>query len=201
LAAVDCHRKCGGEPPHSKLLSVITVSEDVALGLQITPGMRTWLTLAWCIVSVGGHSVGERLVERVYVDASGSVHVVETGGHDKAVPKEKDQVGSSAVKIADDKKTVAWLAEYDNCCTSYPIPLALVVYRNGRVLQRLGDGLMIYDWRFWASGEQIAFCSGTVHGDSGGHCELHDVRSGRILQTIDGHLDDRAPEWAKGLEN
>jgi hypothetical protein len=177
------------------------VSEDVALGLQITPRMRIGLTLAWCIVSVGGHSVGERLVERVYVDASGSVHVVESGGQDKAVPREKDQVGSDVAKIAEDKKTVGWLAEYDNCCTSYPIPLTLVVYRDGRVLRRLGTGQVIYDWRFWAGGGQVAFCSGTVHGDSGGHCELHDVRSGRTLQTINGHLDDRSPEWAKGLEN
>jgi hypothetical protein len=141
------------------------------------------------------------LVEKAYVAADGNVHIVETGRGDKAVPKEKDQVGSSELRIADDKKTVGWLAEYENCCTSYPIPLKLVIYRDGKVRQRLGDGLMIYDWRFCEGGKQAAFCSGTVHGDSGGHCELHDAISGRTLDTLDGHLDEDSPNWAKGLRN
>jgi len=141
------------------------------------------------------------LVEKAYVDVEGSVHIVETGRGDKTVPKEKDQVGSGELGIADDKKTVGWLAEYENCCTSYAIPLKLVIYRNGKVRQRLGDGLMIYDWRFWEGGTQAAFCSGTVHGDSGGHCELHDASSGRTLDTLDGHLDDDSPKWAAGMRN
>jgi hypothetical protein len=58
-------------------------------------------------------------------------------------PKSKDQVGSRELRIADDKKTVGWLAEYENCCTSYAVPLKLVIYRDGKVRQRLGDGMMI----------------------------------------------------------
>jgi|HubBroStandDraft_3_1064219.scaffolds.fasta_scaffold121244_1 hypothetical protein len=141
------------------------------------------------------------LVEKVYVGVDGSVHIVETGRGDKPVPKEKDQVGSGELRIADDQKTVGWLAEYENCCTSYTIPLKLVIYRDGKVRQRLGDGMMIYDWRFWEGGTQAAFCSGTVHGDSGGHCELHDASSGRILDTVDGHLDNDSPKWATGMSN
>jgi hypothetical protein len=141
------------------------------------------------------------LVEKAYVGVDGSVHIVETGRGDKAVPKDKDQVGSGELRIADDKKTVGWLAEYENCCTSYAIPLKLVIYRDGKVRQRLGDGLMIYDWRFWEGGTQAAFCSGTVHGDSGGHCELHDASNGRALDTLDGHLDKDSPKWAAGMRN
>ena len=58
---------------------------------------------------------------------------------------------------------------------------------------------MIYDWRFWSGEKQVAFCTGTVHGDSGGHCELHDVKSGRALAVIDGHLGEESPQWAQGL--
>jgi hypothetical protein len=140
-------------------------------------------------------------VEKAYVGADGSVPIVETGRGDKVVPKGKDQVGSSELQIADNKKTVGWLAEFVNCCTSYPILLTLVIYRDGRVRQRPGDCMMTYEWRFWESGKQVAFCSGTVHGDSGGHCELHDASSGRILDTLDGHLDEDSPNWSKGLRN
>jgi hypothetical protein len=141
------------------------------------------------------------LVERAYVAPDGGVHIVETGRGDVAVPKEKDQVGITELRVADDKKTVGWLAEYENCCTSYPISLKLVIYKDGKVRQRLGDGMMIYDWRFWEGGKQAAFCSGTVHGYSGEHCELRDAITGRSLDTLDGHLDENSPNWAKGLRD
>jgi hypothetical protein len=79
------------------------------------------------------------------------------GEPNKVVPQEKDQVGSTEWRIADDKKTVGWLADYENCCTSYPISLKLVIYKGGKVRQRLGDGMMIYDSRFLESGKQAAF--------------------------------------------
>jgi hypothetical protein len=60
------------------------------------------------------------LVEKAYVGVDRSVHIVETRRGDKTVPKEKDQVGSGELRIADDKKTVGWLAEYENCCTPMP---------------------------------------------------------------------------------
>jgi len=141
------------------------------------------------------------VIERVYADKSGTVHIVTANGSDQTIPKEKDQVGSELSHIADDKKTVGWLATFDNCCTSYPIALKLIIYRDGKVRQLLGDGMMIYDWRFWDGGRQAAFCSGTVHGDSGGHCELHDANTGRAVTTIDGHLDENSPPWARGLNN
>ena len=140
-------------------------------------------------------------VERAYVDQAGNVHVVENGGRDRKIEKETEQVGSNDIKIASDKKTVGWTALYENCCTSYPIALRLVIYKNGRVRRSITADLMIYDWRFWAGGKQVAFCSGTVHGDSGGHCELHDAASGRRLAAISGHLDENSPAWARGLQN
>lgn len=158
-------------------------------------------TLMLCAAGLFAQSQSTGTVKKAYVDAKGSVHILEAGGKDIVVPKEKDQVGSSDVKIADDKKTVGWEALEDNCCTSYPIALSVVIWKDGKVRQRLGDGMMIYDWRFWEGGKQVAFCSGTVHGDSGGHCELHDVESGKTLDTIDGHLTGDSPAWARGLSN
>jgi hypothetical protein len=163
--------------------------------------MNIRILVALYLVSGNTHSVDKILIQSVHVDPGGSVHIIESDGHEREIPKEKEQVGSSQAKITDDKETAGWLSEYENCCTSYPIPLTLVVYRRDKELRRFGDGMMIYDWRFWVGGRQVAFCSGTVHGDSGGHCELHDVQSGRALEVINGHLDDHSPKWAKGLNN
>lgn len=148
----------------------------------------------------------ERLIDRVYVDSNCVVHIVEHSGSDKSIPKEKDQVGTDMVKIAEDRKTAGWTAEYPNCCTSYPIPLVLVIYRDGRVRHRLGDGMMIYDWKFRQGGRQIAFCSGTVHGPTTHHCELHDARTGRTLATVDrawqdSGTEDKYPPWARRLQH
>ena len=141
-------------------------------------------------------------IERAFAEHDGSVHVMKSGGQTDSVPKEKDQVGSSMIKIAEDGRTVGWTVLYDNCCTSYPIPLLLVIYKDGKVQQRLNKGgQMIYDWGFRASGKQVAFCTGTTHGDSGGHCELHDAITSRTIAVINGHLDKGSPAWARGLQN
>ena len=159
------------------------------------------IALVFCATNLLAQAPPVARVQKAYVDDKGQVHIAEEGGKDVIVPREKGQVGSSELKIADDKRTVGWEAANENCCTSYPIPLSVVIWRDGKVRQKLGDGLMIYDWRFWEGGKQAAFCSGTVHGDSGGHCELHDVENGKTLQTMDGHLNDDSPKWARGLRN
>ena len=169
---------------------------------QIALWLLFFSTASSQVISESFQQESPTVVERAYADAGGNVHVVLRDGRDDKISKEKDQVGGRSIRIAVDKKTVGWTVLYENCCTSYPIPLLLVIYRDGKVQQRLDTGgLMIYDWRFWSGEKQVAFCTGTVHGDSGGHCELHDVKSGRALAVIDGHLGEESPLWARGLQN
>jgi hypothetical protein len=141
------------------------------------------------------------LVERAYSDSKGAVHILDHGG-DRTIPKEKDQVGASFIKVAEDRQTVGWAVEFDNCCTSYPIPLGLVIYKEGKVRQRLNrGGQMIYDWNFLSSGREVAFCTGTVHGNSGTKCELHDAKTGRVLATYFGRPGTKTPGWIKGIKH
>jgi hypothetical protein len=137
-------------------------------------------------------------VERAYSDSKGDVHIVYRDG-DRTVPKEKDQVDTSSIKVADNRKTVGWTVRFDNCCTSYPIPLVIAIYKDGKVRQRLHSGLMIYDWNFVEGGKQVAFCSGTVHGNFPTNCELHDAVNGRLLTTFRGGR--RVPKWMKALDH
>jgi hypothetical protein len=97
--------------------------------------------------------------------------------------------------VASDHQTVGWLVVVPNCCTSYPIPTTLAVYKSGRVVQRIRDGMMIYKWGFLDRGRRIAVSSGTVHGMTGIHLTLYDSQTGKTLQTWDGDDYGAAPKW------
>src|SRR5438270_8046106 len=137
----------------------------------------------------------------VNIGSDGIVHIVRSDGSEFIAPKEKDQVSSSSSKIADDKSTAGWLVNYENCCTSYPIPLTLIVYRPGRPLHKFGDGMSIGDWSFWVGGKQVAFYTNTVHGGLAPHYELHDVRTGRLIEKWEGHPDSKSPAWVHRLRS
>jgi hypothetical protein len=164
----------------------------------------TWITLfagaflLWATTSRAADKTPQ--IERVYADDNGTVHVALVGGKPATIRKHKDQVGSGDIKIAPDHRTAGWTELYPNCCTSYPIPLTIAIYRDGRVRRRFQPGMMIYRWQFWEDGRQVAFCSGTVHSDQGVRCELHDVESGREIANFGGLPDDHSPDWARGMQ-
>jgi len=139
-------------------------------------------------------------ITKAYVEeADGVVHIVTREGKDTGIPKEKDQVRAESVKVAEGRQAAGWLVDYENCCTSYPIPLTLVVYRSGRIIQRIQPGLMIFDWRFVEGAKQIALSSGTVHGMTFRSLSLYDVRTGRQLRRWEGSWKETPPPWARGL--
>ena len=138
-------------------------------------------------------------IVKVYIDSTNVRHIVQSNGRDVEVPKEEGEVDFSSPVTADDKQSVGWLVYYD-CCASYPTAGMLVIYRPERPLLRLRTGMMICAWHFVAGGKQVAFYTNTVHGDFGPHYELHDVRTGRLVKKLDGHLDEKSPRWTDGLE-
>jgi hypothetical protein len=141
----------------------------------------------------------KKSVVKVYIGSTGARHIVHGDGKDVKGPKEKDEVDSTAPVIADDKQSAGWLVNYQNCCTSYPTPLMLVIYRPASPLLRLGDGMMICAWHFVDGGKQVAFYTNTVHGDLAPHYELHDIRTGRLVDKLDGSLNEKSPRWTDGL--
>ncbi|HXY02991.1 MAG TPA: hypothetical protein VEI49_05395 [Terriglobales bacterium] len=139
-------------------------------------------------------------VVRVDIDSAGKIHIFDSAGHETMPPPDKDQVSCSSAKIAEDKHTVGWLGEYPNDSNSYPLPLALVIYRGGKVIHEFGPGQSIWDWQFLKAGAEVAFWIGPTHGDFVPHFELHDVRSGKVLAQWDGHIDQKHPAWVDGLK-
>ena len=158
------------------------------------------LSLACCL-SFAKAPAATGLIANMRADANGRVHIVGSSGQEVLMPKEKGQVGVESLQVAPNKRTAGWLVDNDNCCTSYPIALTLIIYRVGKPLLRLGDGMMICDWKFVNDGSQVAFSTNTVHGDFAPHYELHEVANGKVLAKLNGHLDANAPEWAAKLWN
>ena len=95
--------------------------------------------------------------------------------------KDAEQVGFDKPAISKDGRAVGWVALYPNCCTSYSIPLKLVVLSNGRARTFTGSGLPVWEWSFRSGGKRVAFGQETVHGGLGIHYEMRDVATGRLI--------------------
>jgi len=123
------------------------------------------------------------------VEPSGVLRIQRGNGSAILVASDSSQVEFDRIVISNDGRSVGWLALYPNCCTSYPIPLHVAVFTNGR-LRRFGDGsLAVWRWKFMAGGRRVAFEQETVHGGFGVHYELRDVRSGRLVAQFDPPTD------------
>jgi hypothetical protein len=142
------------------------------------------------------------------VDDQGVLRLLTKGGREIVPTKEPEQVGFSKPQISKDGRVVGWLAEFPNCCTSYPIPLKLVIYSNYRVHELTGIGLVISRWAFQAGGKRVAFERETVHGGLGLHYELRDVATGRLIAEYSPKVgpdnqalpDQHVPKWVQPLD-
>jgi hypothetical protein len=137
-----------------------------------------------------------QIVSRAYAGHDGKAHAVYANGATKTVPPEQHQVGYENILVAGDERTVGWSVLVENCCTSYPIPTAIVLYRDGKKTI-ISPPQMIYQWRFIGRGDRIAVLFGPVHGGAAG-ANLYDARSGKLAASWGGN--GAAPQWASGWE-
>lgn len=162
--------------------------------------MRKVVLGAWVVLlSLVGARMSAQRVERAGIGGDGLVHIGLEGKPEFIAPKEKVPARWSGlgenmaqqevedVTVAPDHHTVAWLVMYSNCCTSYPIGLAVVVVRDGRIISRLigdeNDPPVMFRFVFEAGGQQIATYSDMLHGDSVATLNLFEASTGRKLAT------------------
>jgi hypothetical protein len=132
--------------------------------------------------------------------SGGTLHIVLDDGTEALPATGEGQVGASSASIAKDRRTAVWLADYDNCCASYPLSLELIVYKPGKPLQKFkGDGRGIFNWQFVAEGRQFAFFQDVAHGPGNPHCELRDVETGRLMSKWDGRITQKSPLWVRKI--
>ena len=145
---------------------------------------------------------------RAVVDEAGALRILTSDGRTIVQTKEPEQVGFDEVAVSPDGQSVGWLALFPNCCTSYPIPLKLMVYSAGKLRPFMGTGLPVWRWHFTGGGKQVAFSQETVHGGFGAHYELRDVGSGRRVAQWDPTIgrdnrpleNQKRPKWVLDLD-
>jgi hypothetical protein len=153
--------------------------------------------------------------ESVDIDADGNLRIltsqqrtiiVPKGGSPTAGESSGKQTGFEKPVLSDDRRAVGTQAMFGNCCTSYDIPLQLVIYSSGRT-QRFGGGLAIFDWHFADGGRRVVFSQQTVHFTCAVHWELRDIASERLMATSDipevcGQIPDppkvKVSKWVTG---
>ena len=156
-----------------------------------------------------------RTYQSVDIDADGNLRIVTSGQRTIIVRKSgSPRAGESFGKqtafekpvISGDRRAVGAQAMFANCCTSYDIPLQLVIHSGGTT-HRFEGGQAVFDWHFADGGRRVAFSQQTVHFACSVHWELRDVASEELLATADipeacGQIPDppqvKVPPWVTG---
>lgn len=164
-------------------------------------------------------------ITRFYIDEptkdsryeTGPLHIVYGDGTEyvKTLPPlerstEKEtvfnDVGFSGVQLAEDRQTIGWTINVENCCTSYSIPVSLVIFRHRQILHTFDLGQMVWSWMFIKGGDRVAVVSGPTHGPEIGDYCLYNARTGKLIAEVWGDEDTQAlkpnaPQWAKQLQD
>ena len=110
---------------------------------------------------------------------------IKGGGKNMLAPMtEAEQQGFSQVQLSSDGKKVGWLALTRNCCTSYPLPTALLIFSHGKVVQRFTLAPPIWQWQFMPDNKTVAYQQAYPHGLSPIVYTLARIADGKPLATF-----------------
>ncbi|MBD8900023.1 hypothetical protein [Rhodanobacter sp. DHG33] len=150
--------------------------------------------LLWLVLALLPGLVMAEQYRSVTLATDRATLVLHTSHGDVRAPHtDPDQQGFDEPHVAAGGHTVGWLELEGNCCTSYPLPTSLVLYRDGRLLRRFADGMAIWDWRFVRDGHAVAYRQRAPHGISTIVYVLRDVDSGKQLAEFDCYPREGAP--------
>ena len=166
----------------------------------LVPAMKIALVLI-VLISVplqgAAQSRARRLPAETYesadIDPQGNLRIVTSDHrtiivHKAGAPSAGESFGTQTAfekpQLSDDRRAVAAPAMFGNCCTSYDIPLQLVIYSRGKT-HRFEGGLAIFDWHFSDGGRRLVFSQQTVYFACVVHWELRDIASERLLAAVD----------------
>ena len=106
------------------------------------------------------------------------------------------------VNVADDGHTRGWLILSSNPAGTSPIATQLRISRDGRVVRTFTTEQVFWSWGFEPGSKRVAFHTGPTHGEPASHCELHDIATGKLIDSWDGDLQSAArPKWSKILHH
>ena len=153
-----------------------------------------------------GASVADEFRETHLSADSRALQVTTTHGATITAPTRPDQVEFGSPQVSPDRSHVGWLALEANCCTSYAVPMTLVVMdEQHRVQTFIGNGLPIFDWCFLPDSRSVAYMQTVLHGTNFEHYEQRSLTDGHLLAEYD-YPDDpaenaaarkNAPAWVR----
>jgi hypothetical protein len=135
------------------------------------------------------------------ITLSGGERIVLTKS-DREYAGEK-QVEFRDIAISRDGTAVGWVDYYPNCCTSYPVPIQIEVYKAGK-RHSFDPAIAPWHWCFVDGSASIAAISTTLHGPQNEEIELWDVSTGTKRERftwMDGESYPRAPAWVVAVRS
>jgi hypothetical protein len=169
--------------------------------------MKIWFT-ALLLLLISASASADYVAAKLADNGTQLLITVDDGSQFLA-PMFGEQVGFQQARISPNGKNVGWLALYPNCCTSYPIPLGLVVLDQSRGLHTFeGAKLAIFKWCFLPKSTSVAYMQTVVHGSNFEHFEARSIASGNLLAEYD-YADQepqstaarqRAPGWVRCVD-
>jgi hypothetical protein len=116
---------------------------------------------------------------------------ISTGDNSFSAPRtEPEQEGFRWPRVSSDGRFAGWIALQPNCCTSYPLPITLVILDKDNALHRFGDGLPIWDWSFQRNNTAVAYRMRVAHGAAPVMYELRRIRDGKLLGQFECSADN-----------
>ena len=164
---------------------------------------------ALLLLSLVSQSASAGYVAASLADNGSRLVITNDDGSQFSAPTFSEQVGFEQPRISSDGQSVGWLALYPNCCTSYPIPLKLVLLDRSRRLHTFeGIKLAVFKWCFLPRSTSVAYMQTVVHGSNFEHFEARSISSGKLLAEYEYPNEEpenaaarkRAPGWVRCVE-
>ena len=126
-----------------------------------------------------------RLYRAATVDAEGQLMITTADGVTTVLPKRPGQRSWGTPALSEDGRAAGLQELHPNCCTSYDLPLALVVFSEGTAHRFTGNGLPIFAWHFADQGTRVAYGQEPAHFGCAIHYELREIASERLIDSAD----------------
>src|SRR5690349_3172757 len=114
--------------------------------------IRKPVTIVACVALALGPTPtpAQASYRRAELESTGQLRIVVSTNKVLRPPKDSDQAAFGQVALSRDRRMVGWVALYPNCCTSYPIPLKLVLLGAGARRIVISNGSPVWQWAFSA---------------------------------------------------
>lgn len=159
------------------------------------------LLILWSVASFAGD------FQATHLSADNkALQVTVAHGATVSAPTLPDQVEFGSPLVSPDRRHVGWLALDSNCCTSYAVPMTLVVMDEQHHIQTFtGEGLPIFEWCFLPDSQSVAYMQTVLHGTNFEHYEQRSLGDGHLLAEYDYPEDPtenaaarkNAPAWVR----